>query len=389
MLMYIYSKLLFIMDKRHVFFCKVFVFMIIFFDNYSINAQRTTDVGYLRKVWWSVEPIYVKPRSNKIMVNIGAQYNVSGDATGNAGAYLYSRINVSRFIFSGLFAMNPEMDYSIKEGTIVFCFKGKSNRKNGMDYDDERVAINFKTGGSHKIISPGKVTYTNVSYQTAYGATTNYYSNDAVYKVTTTTTKIENVKKRVKSYATLNVPKYTVSGLSLGVYDWKLHHDSAGIVNVQGFSFGIVTSINQKAKYKFNWEERINDVTVYGVGDYKETPTGKIRRKGSKIGRVNSTIDVVLEFLYAPIVNFQHNQQYITPLNDTIAQLKDIPKKYFGFRIRSEIRRGIFSIRNELGLRPGVKTKAGGEKGEDNFFTTKVLTGAYLVFGLGIGIGAW
>ncbi len=103
--------------------------------------------------------------------------------------------------------MSSESDYSIKEGTIVFCFKGKSNRKNGNDYDDEKTAINFKTGGSHKIISPGKVTYTSVSYQTKYGATSSYYFSDAAYRVTTTTTAIENVKKKQKSYATLNVPK--------------------------------------------------------------------------------------------------------------------------------------------------------------------------------------
>lgn len=93
--------------------------------------------------------------------------------------------------------------------------------------------------------------------------------------------------------------------------------------------------------------------------------------------------------MFAPIVNLQYNQQYIIPLNDSIAQLKDIPIKHFGFRIRSEIRKGIFSIRSEMGLRPGVKTKAGGENGEDNFFTTKLLTGAYFVLGFGVGIGAW
>ena len=377
------------MNRKYVMILNAFLLTIFLFDNFKMDAQRTTDLAYYRKVWWSVEPIYVKPRSNKFILNVGAQLNISGDAKGNYGAYMYSRINVSRFIFSGLYAMMPNTNYSIKEGAIVFCFKGKSYRQKGMDYDDDKVAINFKTGGSNKIISPGPVTYTSVSYQNAYGATTNYYSDDVAYKVTTKTTKIENVKKKVKSYATLNVPKYTVTGLSLGVFDWRSNHDSAGVVDAKGFSFGIVSSINQKAKYRFKWEERINDVTVLGVGEYKERPTDRIRRKGTKTGRVNSTIDVAMEFLYAPLVQFQYNQQFIVPKNDSIAQIKDIPKKYFGFRIRSEIRKGIFSIRNEIGLRPGVKTKAGGEKGEDNFFTTKVFTGAYMIFGVGIGIGAW
>lgn len=357
--------------------------------SFSIKAQRITDVGYYRKVWWSVEPIYVKPNSNKIMLNLGAQYYASGDAKANYGPYCYARVNVSRFIFSGLVSMMPNSDFSVKEGTVVFCFKGSGNRRNGQTYDDNKVAIAFRTGGTHKIVSPGKVTYTNVSYQTAYGATTNQYATDAAYKVTTTTTQTENVNKRVKSYATLNVPKYTVTGLSLGVYDWRLNHDSAGIVNVQGFSFGLVTSINQKAKYKFSWEERINEVKILDIGEYKEYPTGKIRRKGTRTGRVNSTIDVGIEFLMAPLVNLERDQQFIKTETDTIGGLKDIPKKYFGFRIRSDIRKGIFSLRYEIGLRPGVKTKAGGKNGEDNFFTTKVFSGAYMAFGLGIGIGAW
>lgn len=68
--------------------------MLIACDSYGLFAQRVKDVAYLRQVWWSVEPVYVKPQSNKIMLNVGAQYNASGDATGNSGAYIYSRINV-------------------------------------------------------------------------------------------------------------------------------------------------------------------------------------------------------------------------------------------------------------------------------------------------------
>lgn len=359
------------------------------FGNINLSAQKVTNVGYYRKVWWSVEPIYVKPNSNKIMINFGAQYDASGDAKANSSPFCYARVNVSRFIISGLVATMPGIDYSVKEGTVVFCFKGAGNRKNGASFDDDKVAINFRTGGSHKIISPGRVTYTSVSYQTAYGATTNSYASDAAYKVTTTTTKTENVKKKVKSFATLNVPKYTVSGFSLGVYDWKLNNDSAGLVGVKGLSFGFVTSINQKAKYKFSWEERINEIQVLELGKYKETPTGKIRRKGTKTGRVNSTIDVAIEFLYAPVINFDRDQQFLVTPSDSIGSWQNIPKKHFGFRIRSDMRRGIFSFRYELGLRPGVKTKAGGVRGEDNFFTTKVLTGAYMTFGVGFGIGAW
>ena len=51
-----------------------------------------------------------------------------------------------------------------------------------------------------------------------------------------------------------------------------------------------------------------------------------------------------------------------------------------------ETRGGPFSLRYEVGIRPGVNARIGGAAGEDNFFTRR-MGGAYILVGVGFGIG--
>ena len=345
-------------------------------------AQEETDEAYYWEVFYTVDTVFSKPKSNRLMVNAGVQ----GEGARNFGGYGYGRIYVGPCLVSAFVAMLPlpGNNYSIQEATGVLCFGGASEKKKGKatTVDYATVPMNFKTGGRHKIISAQDVTYTSVSYSSPHGP-----NNAYVTKTTTSITRKENVKKVFRSYANLDVPTYTKAGLSFGAYNWKRYNPTAGIVTTQGFSFGLVAAINKKAKYRFHFKEHVNKVEILGLGRFIETPTDKIRKQGSRVSRVNSTYDVGLEFLYAPTMQFQ-NTMYLPFGADSTASMINIPKKHFGFRIRMEIRQKLVSLRAEMGMRPGPKLRAGGARGEDNAFTNGFLRGAYVIFGVGFGIGA-
>jgi hypothetical protein len=177
-----------------------------------------------------------------------------------------------------------------------------------------------------------------------------------------------------------------LAGLSGGVFHWTRPNSISNIVTVSGVSFGLVASVNRKAKYRFHYREQESDVEILGLGRYIQTPNGKIRKSGTKIGRTNISTDVGLEFLYAPVVLFDRPQYLVKSGNDTIGTMVDIKAKHFGGRIRMEIRKGPISMRYEIGLRPGVKAKVGGAGGSDNF-ATRLMGGAYILIGFGFGIG--
>ncbi|HEX7413913.1 MAG TPA: hypothetical protein VF411_07680 [Bacteroidia bacterium] len=362
--------------------------------NSKLSAQDKNKIAYYRTVSFTCDTIFNKPNSNRIELNVGGQADVNGDASGvNSGIYGYGRIRIPHFMFSGLVAMAPGTNYGVEEATVVFCFKGSSEKKAGStavvattDVGTERKK--FKTGGTIKYISPQAWTSKTVEYNGPNGTSNNNIRGDATTKTTTTKSGMSNAKHTVKAITYLEVPKYTVSGLSVGAFHWDRPNSISGIAHVTGMSLGLVASINSKAKYRFHYTEKVNDVKILGLGNYITTPTDKIRKTGTKIGKYNSTIDVGLELLYAPMVQFEQTQYFVKSATDTVGHLQDVKKKNFGFRIRSEIRKGPISMRFEVGLRPGVKAKVGGAAGEDNF-ATRMMGGAYVLFGVGIGLGVW
>lgn len=342
---------------------------------------------YERYVEYTVDTIYLKPKSNRIGFNIGGQLDANGDGARrhNFGLYAFGRVNVSRFLFSGLVAMpmpgvtynSPDASsYNIQEATAVFCFGSERKNKTTPTVSTteiEREGTLFYTGGKCKEIIN---VITTTTYVGAYG--TGY-----------TTRSSSKGKKTGKVYAELSVPKRSKVGLSAGVFNWARPNNISGVVHATGFSFGFVGYTNKKAKYKFNYQVKGNTCTDLGNGQYNVVPNGKVYKTGKKTGKVNQTIDFGLEFLYAPNINFDIPQYRVfTDDTDTLGHLEDIKKKHFGFRFRTEVRRGIFSMRYEVGLRPGVKYKIGGAAGEDNF-ATRAMSGGYILMGFGIGIGAW
>jgi hypothetical protein len=318
----------------------------------------------------------------------------NGDASGaNLGAYAYARLAIPHFIISAVAAVPipgvPYTDnyglYNTQEATVVLCF-GSGSKSKVHTQEAGTDPMDFKTGGTFKVVSAQKVTSTSISYSTPYGPSNNNIRGDATTKTTTTTTGTKNVTTTTKSICHLDVPTFTLAGLSAGVFHWTRPNSISNVVNVSGVSFGLVASINRKAKYRFHYTEKENDVQVLGLGRYTQTANGKIRRTGTKIGRTNRSIDVGLEFLYAPVVLFDRPQYLVKSSNDTIGHMEDIKAKHFGGRIRMEIRKGPISMRYELGLRPGVKAKVGGSAGEDNF-ATRLMGGAYILIGFGFGLG--
>ena len=146
----------------------------------------------------------------------------------------------------------------------------------------------------------------------------------------------------------------------------------------------MVAAVNKKAKYRIHYERRINDIKILGLGRFLQTPTDRIAGKGSRIARENSTFDLGLEFLYAPTMQFENTQYTYYAPDDTVGVLKSIPQKHLGFRIRTEVKQKILSLRIEMGLRPGPKLGIGDQ---DNVFTRKYLAGGYVIFGVGFGLG--
>lgn len=368
----------------------IFSFLLTFMALQDIDLKA--QIAYYREVYYSVDTLYLKPRSNRVMINVGAQADINGDASGtNIAPYLYARAQVSRFLFSGLVSALPGTSYNIQEATVVFCFKGASEKpKSGVTVGDMGVRpIKFKTGGKHKYISPEDYSFTTTKEDVSYrGPTMNAPGGTKV--TTTTTTKhsgTKNVKRKEKSTAYLNVPLYTRAGFSIGAFHWARPNNISKVSNAQGISFGFVATTNQKARYRFHYRVKENDVDVNGLGNYDVRATDRIYKRGTKIGRVNSSIDFAMEFLYSPIVLLDKPQYLQKSQTDTTGKLVDIKKKNFGFRFRAEVRKGIVSMRYEVGLRPGVKARVGGIDGEDNV-ATRLMGGAYVLVGLGIGIGA-
>jgi len=366
--------------------------------NTSISyAQNVEGIAYYREVFYTVDTLFCKPKSNRLMICGGGQMDVHGDASGiNYGPYLYARLNVSRFILSGVVAgtaIGSNTEYNTQEFTGVFSFKGSSSVKKGdkvvaTTQDVGREPTLFKTGGTFQYVSPQEWTATSVSYDTQYYGPTSSYpgGSEVTTKTTTTTSGTSNMIDTRKSDAYLMVPTYTVAGLSAGFFNWTRPNSISGVTHVQGISFGLVACINKKAKYRFHYTEKINDVTILGLGSYTQTPTNKTGKTGTKIGRTNRSVDLGLEFLLGTSIKFDSTQYLVTTDTDPIGTYQDIKKKNFGFRIRMETRQGPISLRYELGIRPGVSARIGGSAGEDNFFTRR-MGGAYILFGVGFGIG--
>lgn len=345
-------------------------------NNSKLSAQEVVDKAYYRHVTATIDTISCNPKSNRVVLHAGAQWDWN-----NYGPYFYGRINVSKFVLTGFVAMLPQTNYNVQEAVLVFCFGGSSQRKNDgkarvTTEDVGFEEVYFKTGGTDKIISAR-----------SFDRKTEYHDYGTGADMIRHEWGTENVISKVKHRASVAVPKYTVAGLSLGAYHWQRNQGKAGIVDVMGLSFGLNAYINRKARYKFNYQEHVNDVEVLGVGKFTETPTDSIRRSGIKRGRTNRSVDIGMEFFYAPLVQFENPQERLYAENDSIGYLVDFKKKHGGFRFKFDIRYGYFSMRYELGFRPGVKNRMSSNPDAENNFLTRSMTGTYVTLGIGIGIG--
>jgi hypothetical protein len=312
---------------------------------FSLQAQFNSD-----EMTYRVDTLKNKPRGNKLMVTAGAQgdmdYNGSG-ASGYYGAYGHSRFNIGRFLqvggtvvmpFTQAPADKPDLKYSVIEAGAVFFFTDKLEKENHK----------FTLG--HGRSDKGGITFS----------------------------------------ATLPIPKSVQFGLCGGVYNWtrpfvRGQKDTMAFsatnvsdgknnyrdniytnVSVSGISAGIALSTNIKAKYRFHTT--------------KTTMRGKVK-EGKAMGRRNMSADIAMEFLFAPSVRYQ--DQVTIRKNDTLQvySISNINKQRMGFRVRAEVRKSIWSVRFEMGARPGVKYAMGGNG-------NKALSGLYYTLGLGIGIGA-
>jgi hypothetical protein len=300
---------------------------------------------------YTVDTLKNKPWGNKLMVTAGVQgdmdYNGSG-ASGYYGAYGHGRFNIGRFLqVGGTFVMpiteaptdKPDLKYNVIEAGAVLFFSSKTEKENHK----------FKIG--HGRSNKGAINFT----------------------------------------ANMPIPKSVQFGLCGGVFNWTRpfvrgqkdtmafnatnvsdgknnYHDNIYTnVSASGISAGLAISTNVKAKYRFHTTK----VKMHGRGE----------KKGKATGRRNMSADIGLELLFAPSVRYEDQVKIMK--NDTLQTytISNIHKQRMGFRVRAEVRKSIWSVRFEMGARPGVKYAMGGNG-------NKALSGLYYTIGLGIGIGA-
>lgn len=300
------------------------------FFHATVNAQALT---------YTVDTLLKKPKANRLMVNIGGQFDADGSkGSGGGGIYLHSRYKLADILqFGGTVAMfpatnatKPDASYLIMDVYGAFYFKSE-----------------VKTANSNIKLGQGKID--GKQYKFSANIPTSQWQQTGV---------CAGVFNWTRPYFrsagdTSNFKTFTATNKATGKIDYS---DSAYTnVNVTGISFGLAVSTSSKSKYKFN--------TNYGT----------------KIRRVNTSIDAAIEVLFAPVIVAKDEVRFVKDGLTTTYTISDVKKKHFGFRIRAEVRQKIISMRMEMGLRPGVDFTFG----DKSFFN-----GAYLAMGFGIGIGA-
>ena len=270
----------------------IFAFCIVLFPG-KAHAQLTYTVDTLKN----------KPRSNTLVVNIGAQadFDFNGAGSGYYGAYAHARYNIGRYLqVGGTFAMpvtaapadKPDLKYLIMEGQAAFFFVDKLNT----------ALHKFKLGHGTE--------------------------NHEAYNYS----------------ATLPVPQSMQIGISGAFFNWTRpivrgpkdsmifvstntatnnshYQDNVYTnVNVTGFAAGFALSTNSKVKYRFN-------IDKYG-------------KEKKKIRRLNSSADVAFELLYAPVIRFQNTINAGPENTVQNYSINSLEKKHMGFRVRAEIQIG-------------------------------------------------
>jgi hypothetical protein len=296
---------------------------------------------------FEVDTIFNKPKANRLMINLGAQADFShnGAGSGYYGAYGHARMNLTKFFQVGVTVVRPftappadkpDLKYSVFEIQAAVFFSDKSQS------ETTKVKVATSGGFSYSASFP-------TPKRTQWGVCGSLFNWTHPF--------IRDDKDSTTLEAVNTSPTNTISSnvaSNPGVYT---------NITTSGFSAGFQVSTNTRAKYRVR-------STVNG-------------RDHSKKVRKNSSVDVSLEVLFAPVIRASDNTNLQQKQGMQNYQISHVKTKHTGFRIRTEMRKGIFSIRNEIGMRPGVKYAMGGDVSTPGF-----LRGAYYLLGLGIGIGA-
>jgi hypothetical protein len=321
-----------------------------FSANFQLKAQA--DVTY------SVDTLFNKPHGNKLMINLGAQADADANGAGSGyyGAYAHGRFNIGRFLqMGGTIAVpvtaaptdKPDYKYFIMEAQGAFFFSDKKEMK------------------SEKIV----LTHSRKHAQGWNDKTAGNYEHSAQLPIQQSTqlgicggifTWTRPILRGVKDTVLFNALN-TATNSSL--YKDNVYTN----VTVSGISAGFAVSTNTKAKYRFH----IHKVEEGG------------NKKESKLNvRRNMSVDMGLELLYAPVILFQNSTTVMAKGGPEQYDISKLKTKHVGFRVRAEMRKKIFSLRFEMGMRPGVDYSLAGNS------TKTYLNGAYCLLGMGIGLGA-
>lgn len=313
---------------------------------FTLSAITYLTVG-LAQDTFVVDTIFNRPKANKLMINLGAQADISynGAGSGYYGAYGHARLNLTKFFqvgvtiarpFTTLPADKPDLKYSVFEAQAAIFFSDKSETENTT------VKVSSSGGYDYSASFP-------TPKRVQWGVCGSLFNWTHPF--------IRDDKDSTTFEAVNTSPTNTISANASsnpGVYT---------NIMTSGFSAGFQVSTNTRAKYRV-----------------RSTVNGREHRK--KV-RKNSSVDISLEILFAPVIRASDNTNLQQKQGMQNYQISQVKTKHTGFRIRTEMRKGIFSIRNEIGMRPGVRYAMGGDASSPGIFR-----GAYYLLGLGIGIGA-
>lgn len=340
--------------------------------NMEAMKSRPASGVWVQLVKYSVDTIFDKPHANRLMVIAGAQ----GDGS-YYGAYARARINLGRLLqvggivaapFTSAPSNRPDIKYSVIEGQAAFFFSDKMERDNRAFFikgQNLQIMQDMKTGKELKKPIGSKVeALMPVPKSVQLGFCGGFFN------------WTRPITRGAKDSG-LFVAQNTVTGSK--AFKENLYTN----VNVTGFAAGFAMTTNAKAKYKFHVYEQEQVLEKVAENEYKTLGQKPLKSRGSKKGLRDVSVDLALEFLMAPAIIVRGTSTLLEdgiPVEYTITDLK---KKYMGGRVRADIRNKIWSLRMEIGTRPGASNNIPGSSE-----TPKILRGAYYLLGVGFGIGA-
>ncbi len=313
-----------------------------------------------------IDTIYNKKLPYNLFINAGLQ--VEGDLFGKSpagvGVYVYGRYTLARLI---------QISGTIVTGAAPLANQIGGNVAANYDYHNysARIAIPLK-----KSKEPVNVSKKLMQYQYREGGQQYQKTYTANFPVMAST--YQGLTGSISQLHRYFGQKYT-SGASFNMFDANndTFHQQA-IIGYSTLMFSVGFHYSQGIKFK---------------GKAYATLEGRHRRKTV---RQKSVLDMCAELLIGATkadekvtgIMKDGKFNYDAPYVD-LYKRGDVKTNKFGFRFEINMKRGLMGMRLEMGTKPGIRHDYSEDGGKvENEWLVKRMANAYMVLGIGLGIGA-